>query len=76
MNRTKGRMGSTKNVAIFPVAPSRRDVQDLLFPVDEGVEIAARALSSGVNDPFIAMRCIDWLAPPHAHARPVAATWP
>jgi uncharacterized membrane protein len=24
-------------------------------------EIAARALSPGINDPFTAMGCIDWL---------------
>lgn len=40
----------------------RTAVQDLLFPVDELVEIAARALSPGVNDPFTAMSCMDWLA--------------
>lgn len=35
--------------------------QDLLFSVDELVEIAARALSPGVNDPFTAIACLDWL---------------
>jgi uncharacterized membrane protein len=29
--------------------------------VDELVEIAARALSPGVNEPFTAISCIDWL---------------
>lgn len=35
--------------------------QDVLFLVNELVEIAARALSPGVNDPFTAMSCLDWL---------------
>ena len=39
----------------------RTAVQDLLFLVDELVEIAVRALSPGVNDPFTAMSCVDWL---------------
>ena len=34
----------------------------MLFLVDELVEIAARALSPGVNDPFTAIGCIDWLS--------------
>lgn len=34
---------------------------DLLFLVDELVEIAGRALSTGINDPFTAMTCLDWL---------------
>ncbi|MGH1417882.1 MAG: DUF2254 domain-containing protein [Hyphomicrobiaceae bacterium] len=40
---------------------TRTPVQDLLFLVDELVEIAARALSPGVNDPFTALNCINWL---------------
>jgi uncharacterized membrane protein len=35
--------------------------QDLAFAVDQLVEIAVRALSPAVNDPFTAMTCIDWL---------------
>ncbi len=44
-------LGNTRNVS-----------QDLLFLFDELVEIAARALSPGVNDPFTAVTCLDWLA--------------
>lgn len=44
-------LGNTRNVT-----------QDLLFLFDELVEIAARALSPGVNDPFTAVTCLDWLA--------------
>lgn len=39
----------------------RSEQQDITFLMHELVEIAARALSSGVNDPFTAMTCIDWL---------------
>jgi uncharacterized membrane protein len=39
----------------------RTPLQDHLFFADELVEIAARALSPGVNDPFTAMSCVDWL---------------
>lgn len=40
----------------------RTPAGDMLFLVDELVEIAARALSPGVNDPFTAIGCIDWLS--------------
>ena len=39
----------------------RTPVQDMMFLSDELVEIGARALSPGVNDPFTAMNCINWL---------------
>lgn len=45
----------------FALGRQRTQAQDLTFFVDELVEIAARALSPGVNDPFTAMSCIDWL---------------
>jgi uncharacterized membrane protein len=35
--------------------------QDPVFPVDQLVEIAIRALSAAVNDTFTALTCIDWL---------------
>jgi uncharacterized membrane protein len=41
--------------------PYRTLAQDLAFAVDQLVEIAVRALSPAVNDPFTAMTCIDWL---------------
>ena len=40
----------------------RTALQDTRFLVNELVEIAARALSPGVNDPFTAISCLDWLA--------------
>ena len=35
--------------------------QDVEFAIHQLVEIAVRALSPGVNDPFTAMTCLDWL---------------
>lgn len=41
---------------------SKRTVsQDPMFLVNELIEIAARALSPGINDPFTAASCMDWL---------------
>ena len=58
------RVGESARKAIrasWAVGPSRTPDQDLLFLIDELVEIAARALSTGVNDPYTAMTCADWL---------------
>jgi uncharacterized membrane protein len=46
---------------LFSIGRKRSGQQDLRFAIDELVEIAARALSPGVNDPFTAIACIDWL---------------
>ena len=46
----------------FVLGTGRTDFQDVLFLIDELVEIAARALSPGVNDPFTANICVDWLS--------------
>ncbi len=45
----------------FSISSSRSPLQDLRFLIDELVEIAARALSPGVNDPFTAVTCLDWM---------------
>lgn len=45
----------------FTVGDKRTPKHDLMFLVSELVEIAARALSPGVNDPMTAMTCLDWL---------------
>ena len=45
----------------FVLGRSRTPLQDVRFLINELVEIAARALSPGVNDPFTAMSCLDWL---------------
>jgi uncharacterized membrane protein len=41
---------------------SRTPEQDLEFPIDELVEIALRALSPGINDPFTAITATHWLS--------------
>jgi uncharacterized membrane protein len=45
----------------FAVGSRRTALHDLHFPIDELVQIAARALSPGVNDPFTANSCLDGL---------------
>ncbi len=47
--------------AAFASGSRRTALQDMRFLIDELVEIAARALSPGVNDPFTANSCLDWL---------------
>jgi uncharacterized membrane protein len=44
------------------VGSHRTLTQDVSFGIDQLVEIAVRALSPAVNDPFTAMTCIDWLS--------------
>jgi uncharacterized membrane protein len=43
------------------IGSQRTLTQDASFGFDQLVEIAIRALSPAVNDPFTAMTCIDWL---------------
>ena len=45
----------------FAVSSRRTPLQDTRFLIDELVEVGTRALSPGVNDPFTAMTCLDWL---------------
>ncbi|MCB2078834.1 MAG: DUF2254 domain-containing protein [Novosphingobium sp.] len=45
----------------FAVGASRTPEQDLEFSMDELVEIALRALSPGINDPFTAITAVHWL---------------
>ena len=45
----------------FTVGASRTRHQNLFFLVDELAEIIGRALSPGVNDPFTAIGCLDWV---------------
>ena len=51
----------TALVASIACGNQRSPHQDQVFLVDELVEIAGRALSPGVNDPFTAITCMDWL---------------
>ena len=41
------------------VGPNRTHLQDIRYAFDELVDIAVRALSPGVNDPFTAVNCVD-----------------
>ena len=45
----------------FTAGKERSHTQDVLFAVDQLVEVAIRALSPSINDPFTAIRCLDWL---------------
>ncbi|MBO0664047.1 DUF2254 domain-containing protein [Jiella sp. MQZ9-1] len=47
--------------ACLAAGNSRSPRQDINFLFDELVEIAGRALSPGVNDPYTAITCMDWL---------------
>jgi uncharacterized membrane protein len=44
------------------IGPNRTRSQDMVFAIDQLVEIAIRALSPAVNDTFTALACIDWLS--------------
>ncbi|WP_334113103.1 DUF2254 domain-containing protein [Paucihalobacter sp.] len=45
----------------FVIGKTKTAQQDLEFSIHQMVDIAARALSPGVNDPYTAMTCIDHL---------------
>ncbi|MCU0535160.1 MAG: DUF2254 domain-containing protein [Hydrococcus sp. Prado102] len=45
----------------FILGKERTEQQDVEFPIEQLVEIALRAISPGINDPFTAIRCIDRL---------------
>lgn len=45
----------------FVVGHQRVAPQDVEYSIDQLVEIALRALSLAINDPFTAINCIDWL---------------
>ncbi len=45
----------------FIVGVQRTPEQDPEFAIHQLVEVALRALSPGINDPFTAILCIDWL---------------
>jgi len=46
----------------FILGKERTEYQDVEFPIDQLVEIALRAISPAINDPFTAIRCIDRLS--------------
>ncbi len=51
----------------FILGSQRTDQQDVEFSINQLVEIASRALSPGINDPFTAVRCVDQLSAALCH---------
>lgn len=51
----------------FILGSQPTDQQDIEFAINQLVEIAVRALSPGINDPFTAIRCIDQLSVALSH---------
>ncbi len=52
------------------LGPRRTSIQDVEFTVNQLVEIAVRALSPGINDPFTALTCLDRLGAALCHVAP------
>lgn len=50
------------------IGRTRTELQDVAYPLDQLVEIALRAMSPAVNDPYTARSCIDWLSSGLAYA--------
>lgn len=48
-------------LSCFSLGSSRTPTQNLEFLIDELVEIALRALSPGINDPFTAVTSLHWM---------------
>ncbi|MEO1550443.1 MAG: DUF2254 family protein, partial [Pseudomonadota bacterium] len=46
----------------FALGPVKTEAQNVTFLIEQLVEMAARAMSPGVNDPFTAINCLNWLA--------------
>ncbi|MDX9786943.1 MAG: DUF2254 domain-containing protein [Desulfobacterales bacterium] len=59
-NRVTDQLMDRVNSA-FALGNQRTSGQDIEFVVNQLVEVAIRALSPGVNDPFTAMTCVDHL---------------
>ncbi|WOD38439.1 DUF2254 domain-containing protein [Nodosilinea sp. E11] len=60
-NRVTQSVGDRINQA-FVLGHELTKQQNVAFPIEQLVEIALRALSPAINDPFTAIRCIDQLA--------------
>lgn len=48
-------------LATFVAGAQRTAKQNLRFVFNQLIEVAMRALSPGVNDPFTAINCMDWM---------------
>ena len=60
-NRVSNQLTQQVN-STFALGHQRTPGQDIEFAVSQLVEIAVRALSPGLNDPFTAIACVDQLA--------------
>ncbi|WP_316015423.1 DUF2254 domain-containing protein [Roseobacter sp. HKCCA0434] len=45
----------------FALGEGRTENQNMMFMISQLCEIVARALSPGINDPFTAINCMNWL---------------
>ena len=54
-------MSSWATVNGFPDWQSRTPTQDVVYAVNQLVEMAVRAMSPAINDPFTTMTCLDYL---------------
>ena len=52
---------------LFAFGRRRTETQDVRFSIDQLVEVAVRALSPGINDPFTAITCLDHLGAALVH---------
>ena len=55
-----GKLDSLHNC--FLTGPMRTPVQDPEYPITQLNQVAARALSPGINDPGTAITCVDWFS--------------
>ncbi len=51
----------------FIIGRQRTTTQDVEFAIEQLVEVAVRSLSPGINDPYTAITCIDWLTTELVH---------
>ena len=53
-----------ENICSAPiqVGNQRTPTQDVEYAINQLVEVAVRAMSPAINDPFTAMTCLDYLA--------------
>ncbi|MDQ6911835.1 MAG: DUF2254 domain-containing protein [Verrucomicrobiota bacterium] len=61
---SKGKAGKKITTALanaFCLGVQRTPTQDVEYSIDQLAEVTVRALSPGINDPFTAITCIEWL---------------
>jgi uncharacterized membrane protein len=51
----------------FIIGNERTPTQDVEFAISQLVEVAVRSLSTGINDPYTTITCIDWLSAALSH---------